>query len=895
MAIINKNLTTQQYTDQHKPILIDWNKRSFDFQEDYVVSVDKDMNSQLLEFLSAPEYDGVDLYGTNVYVNYLTEWSLDGEHISQGSILLDTSLANSQLKIKWLLNQLQTYKPGKVNFDLTFQIEQEFNSQYYVSWKDSTNQDFALNTWFYIINPTAQKASWILAVVNDINEFEKVKNSVAGNVQTCITIGDNTTDVLYDKVDTQPANWTETYKLYYKKSGSTYVLNDSADFDSTNCYLRKYVGLAYKPAYVLKTLPGKFEVAEGVNAQSDMVFPLSPEGQIDFSNYTTAEEVENKIDSLKSEITDGSVVAKKAQQLDNQRLIRISGGATSNGIGFNGTQDISIPIDQTYESYLAWGGKDLSDKLSPIDVSQKHLNRFAFAKPEGITVEYSRDGGTTWIDYGQTDNNKTSIFTETTTSALPYYIGKKIPPLTSENAITTNDKLRITLNATSANIYTRLRKLLMNVSTNGATGCKVLIQASTIGNPTTYESLGTHTLSGWSGWNSISFAGTTGRSQLVFGGASSQTSQFGILRFTFSISGIGSSTGAFSIQNILGLGDISWKGNTAIYNYGRLYDIDLNKKATFPGDVEATKFKGDGSQLTNLQSANVSGLDTKIKTVVNPLLDVLTKTTSTTTPTGSTTLSSKTISLSYSADSGNTTGSLFRSDAFILPEFTLPALSEGSNRSLIISININISGSYVNASFAMGSSTNTSIKSIQYITVSGKMVEISCSPTIAPSGTYRPYIEFTLEEYGEVSFTCTSTVGYYCNYPLMLDVAHPIDSVYMTYGAESPASVFHGGVWKQLKNTFLYATANNSAGTTGGEATHTLTIGELPDHNHPIAGERTAAPAGADFGPWSAQTTANAGESGGRFFGVPSGNTGGSQPHNNMPPYTEVHMWRRVL
>lgn len=330
MAIINKNLTTQQYTDQHKPILIDWDKRSFNFQEDYIVSVDKDMNSQLLEFLSAPEYDGVDLYGTNVYVNYLTDWSLDGEHISQGSILLDTNLVDSQLKIKWLLNQLQTYKPGKVNFDLTFQIEQEFDSQYYVSWKDSTNKDFALNTWFYIINPSAPKASWILAIINDINEFEKVKNSVAGSVQTCITIGDATTDTLYDEVNIEPSNWAETYKLYYKKSGSTYVLNDSADFDSTNCYLRKYIGLAYKPAYVLKTLPGKFEVAESIDVLSNIVFPMSAEGQIDFQNYATITYVDTSITTAisKSESTLNAEISSLETSV-NEKVEVINEGITT--------------------------------------------------------------------------------------------------------------------------------------------------------------------------------------------------------------------------------------------------------------------------------------------------------------------------------------------------------------------------------------------------------------------------------------------------------------------------------------------------------------------------------------------------------------------------------------
>lgn len=70
-----------------------------------------------------------------------------------------------------------------------------------------------------------------------------------------------------------------------------------------------------------------------------------------------------------------------------------------------------------------------------------------------------------------------------------------------------------------------------------------------------------------------------------------------------------------------------------------------------------------------------------------------------------------------------------------------------------------------------------------------------------------------------------------------------------------------------------------------GESEHTLIIDEIPSHSHKytIALESSGAGGGIDTG------TAAAGELGDNIK-----NTGGGQPHNNMPPAKTLDCWKRV-
>lgn len=128
----------------------------------------------------------------------------------------------------------------------------------------------------------------------------------------------------------------------------------------------------------------------------------------------------------------------------------------------------------------------------------------------------------------------------------------------------------------------------------------------------------------------------------------------------------------------------------------------------------------------------------------------------------------------------------------------------------------------------------------------------------------------------------------------ILEMVYPVGSVYISASATSPAS-FMGGTWEQLKDRFLVGAGSTYAnGATGGEATHTLTVNEMPSHGHEIAfDDSESSPIGKASG------TANGvypsgGWVSGRAWTLNAKSSGGSQPHNNMPPYLAVNMWKRI-
>lgn len=109
----------------------------------------------------------------------------------------------------------------------------------------------------------------------------------------------------------------------------------------------------------------------------------------------------------------------------------------------------------------------------------------------------------------------------------------------------------------------------------------------------------------------------------------------------------------------------------------------------------------------------------------------------------------------------------------------------------------------------------------------------------------------------------------------------------------------YGGVWERIKGRFIWGVDDNeTVGVTGGEKTHALTVAELAAHRH---GKIYYADSGKTFGladtgtsPTSAWALEYAGADNHPGDSLNTGETGGGEPHNNMPPYYAVYLWRKT-
>ena len=118
---------------------------------------------------------------------------------------------------------------------------------------------------------------------------------------------------------------------------------------------------------------------------------------------------------------------------------------------------------------------------------------------------------------------------------------------------------------------------------------------------------------------------------------------------------------------------------------------------------------------------------------------------------------------------------------------------------------------------------------------------------------------------------------------------YPIGSIYISMNSTNPSTYF-GGEWEQIKDRFLLACGNSyQNGTTGGEATHKLTVSELPKHSHAQRSRGSSSNIAASGTAIGAEFLGTSSNSIGNTF-----DTGGNVAHNNMPPYIAVFIWRRT-
>lgn len=122
----------------------------------------------------------------------------------------------------------------------------------------------------------------------------------------------------------------------------------------------------------------------------------------------------------------------------------------------------------------------------------------------------------------------------------------------------------------------------------------------------------------------------------------------------------------------------------------------------------------------------------------------------------------------------------------------------------------------------------------------------------------------------------------------IVDLIYPIGSIYISISNTNPSTLF-GGTWASWGAGKVPVGVNTSdtdfstVEKTGGEKTHTLTLAEIPSHNHGYIafgdeGSNSWVASGSKYKEYTTTTTSK----------------GGGQAHNNLQPYITCYMWKRT-
>lgn len=252
------------------------------------------------------------------------------------------------------------------------------------------------------------------------------------------------------------------------------------------------------------------------------------------------------------------------------------------------------------ESFLSWGGQNFAGSYGPIDacmVPDLGANRFAFIPASAWKIEYSRDSGATWTDYGASDGQKLAL----TSEGVALSIGKA----DGSHKATSAYMLRLTLTTTGV-VYSVLNKFLLYVSTNGSSGCYVTIQGRTKANldaknDTWVGFVSKVPISGWSGWNVINTNGIT-----THGNSAGHYAQ---LRFIFGCTSSNTAYNGLQIQKLFAYGGVGWTVPSNMAKNGHMYKYDYNQNVSFPKKLYVNESKevlatGQTNMFTGTQAFN---------------------------------------------------------------------------------------------------------------------------------------------------------------------------------------------------------------------------------------------------------------------------------------------------
>lgn len=173
--------------------------------------------------------------------------------------------------------------------------------------------------------------------------------------------------------------------------------------------------------------------------------------------------------------------------------------------------------------------------------------------------------------------------------------------------------------------------------------------------------------------------------------------------------------------------------------------------------------------------------------------------------------------------------------------------------------------------------------------------------------------KFSLDNDGNLVVKSLTTTNGLSNVSEIVNLIYPVGSIYLSVNNTNPSTLF-GGTWELITNKFLIGAGGSySLGSTGGTTSvtsgkatgntgsTTLTIEQIPSHQHNVQGYNTS----GSTVTWSDRAVEYGGSSVGYGSGIRTNYTGGGSGHTHtlnehihdvsiIPPYLAVNIWKRT-
>lgn len=217
----------------------------------------------------------------------------------------------------------------------------------------------------------------------------------------------------------------------------------------------------------------------------------------------------------------------------------------------------------------------------------------AFLPPSGIKLEYSNDGGDTWLDYGTGDAHKRKL------ASMPNpRNGYRLGGPNASGAL--GDMLRVTYEPSDGRCGL-VQSALVWVSTNGGSDLLCGVETSTMGAKGTWvERVAPVEMGGWSGPNVVDLP------WLTFGGFEGQTGNTYGWRFTFAKKADvpGKTPEVLTIDLY---GTSVWNAVNEMMRTGHLYTWDDEGKGHFIGSADSATEAASAAKLKTARRITFEG------------------------------------------------------------------------------------------------------------------------------------------------------------------------------------------------------------------------------------------------------------------------------------------------